>query len=547
MDKKIGIIGGGQLGKMLMEAGIKWNLNFNVLDQNSEQEAICKELAKHRIEGSLHNTQKIKELAALSDVLTYEIEDVNVNALCDLEKEGYRIIPYTKVLNIIQDKGCQKDFYIENNIPTVDFYHHKKDKLNESFKFQEDHLVVIKHCRGGYDGKGVQITNKKDYIFENTDYIIEKYIDQAREFAVIVACDQKGTMVNYPVVQMVFNKQNILKRQICPAPIFLDLEKKIINTALSAIKALQSPGIFAVELIVDQSDNVYVNEISPRPHNSGHYTIESCKTSQYEQLLRILLGFELGPVDMIVEESLMFNLLGPENHTGQYKFSDESIFYHPNCYVHLYGKYPSKPFRKLGHVTITTSSNIPCKQIYKEIKNKAKLIPAETQNLLLKPIVGVIMGSKSDYPVMEEAVKLLQEFCVPYEVHVVSAHRTPERMYKYAKEAEDKGLKIIIAGAGGAAHLPGMTASLTNLPVIGVPIKTSTLSGLDSLYSIVQMPTGVPVATTSINGAKNAALIAVKILALTNSRLKNDLNKYNQNMVNLVLDMEKEINEKNII
>ncbi len=144
------------------------------------------------------------------------------------------------------------------------------------------------------------------------------------------------------------------------------------------------------------------------------------------------------------------------------------------------------------------------------------------------PIVGVIMGSQSDWPTMEQAALVLEEFGVPHERRVVSAHRTPECMVEYAKEAEDRGLKIIIAGAGGAAHLPGMVASLTTLPVLGVPVKSRALSGLDSLLSIVQMPGGVPVATLAIgeSGAKNAGLLAVRMLANEMPELREKLKKF---------------------
>jgi 5-(carboxyamino)imidazole ribonucleotide mutase len=150
-------------------------------------------------------------------------------------------------------------------------------------------------------------------------------------------------------------------------------------------------------------------------------------------------------------------------------------------------------------------------------------------------LVGIIMGSDSDLEVMKEAAKVLEEFKVPFEITVVSAHRTPDRMFTYAKEAKGKGLQIIIAGAGGAAHLPGMVAAITTLPVIGVPVQLKTLSGLDSLLSIVQMPGGVPVATVAINNAKNAGLLAVQILALNNSELSDAMQDYKDKMKEEVL------------
>lgn len=138
---------------------------------------------------------------------------------------------------------------------------------------------------------------------------------------------------------------------------------------------------------------------------------------------------------------------------------------------------------------------------------------------MTSPLVSIVMGSDSDWPVMRDAAAALDEFGVPHEADVVSAHRTPERMIRYGKEAADRGIRVIIAGAGGAAHLPGMLASVTTLPVIGVPVPLKTLDGLDSLLSIVQMPAGVPVATVSIGGARNAGLLAVRILGTVDASL----------------------------
>lgn len=148
----------------------------------------------------------------------------------------------------------------------------------------------------------------------------------------------------------------------------------------------------------------------------------------------------------------------------------------------------------------------------------------------LKPIVGIIMGSDSDLLVMKNAADILSEAGIPYEMTIVSAHRTPKRLVNYAETAVKRGLKVIIAGAGGAAHLPGMTASITNLPVIGVPVKTTAFSGLDSLLSIVQMPGGIPVATVAVNGAKNAGLLAVRILAIEDKNAALWLGKYMKTM-----------------
>ena len=156
--------------------------------------------------------------------------------------------------------------------------------------------------------------------------------------------------------------------------------------------------------------------------------------------------------------------------------------------------------------------------------------------------VGVIMGSKSDWETMSAAVKVLESFGVECEAEVVSAHRTPERMVEYAKTARERGISVIIAGAGGAAHLPGMVASLTTLPVIGVPVQTKILSGVDSLYSRVQMPAGIPVATVAIGNSHNAALLAVRILSTSNQDLAHKLEQHANDMKDLVAQMNKELN-----
>ena len=152
------------------------------------------------------------------------------------------------------------------------------------------------------------------------------------------------------------------------------------------------------------------------------------------------------------------------------------------------------------------------------------------------PLVGIIMGSDSDLPVMEAAAAVLDELAVPYELNIVSAHRTPDRMVEYAKTAEERGLRVIIAGAGGAAHLPGMVASLTVLPVIGVPVAATLLNGQDSLLSIVQMPGGIPVATVAIDNAKNAGLLAARMLGTGDENLRQKLHAYQQSLEAAVLE-----------
>jgi 5-(carboxyamino)imidazole ribonucleotide mutase len=159
--------------------------------------------------------------------------------------------------------------------------------------------------------------------------------------------------------------------------------------------------------------------------------------------------------------------------------------------------------------------------------------------------VGIIMGSKSDLPVMQNAIDILNEFEIDSEVEIVSAHRTPEKMFKYAQDAKKKGIKVIIAGAGGAAHLPGMIASITTLPVIGVPIKSrNSIDGWDSILSILQMPDGVPVGTVALNGSKNAGILAAQIIATTNDKLSQKIEDYKKELENKVISSNKDLKQQ---
>ncbi|NBW73521.1 MAG: 5-(carboxyamino)imidazole ribonucleotide mutase [Microbacteriaceae bacterium] len=161
-----------------------------------------------------------------------------------------------------------------------------------------------------------------------------------------------------------------------------------------------------------------------------------------------------------------------------------------------------------------------------------------------KPVVGVVMGSDSDWAVMSDAAQALKEFGIDYEVEVLSAHRTPERMMEWGKEAASRGIRVIIAGAGGAAHLPGMIASVTTLPVIGVPVKLKSLDGMDSLLSIVQMPAGIPVATVSIDGARNAGILAARIIGTSDEKVSKALAEFSESLKDQVAEKNKNLKSK---
>jgi len=257
---------------------------------------------------------------------------------------------------------------------------------------------------------------------------------------------------------------------------------------------------------------LYVNEIAPRPHNSGHYTIEACETSQFENHLRAILDLPLGSTSLKVPSSAMLNLIGGSNDMSQLTSVVGDALNVPGAAVHMYGKSGCRKGRKMGHITIVGDSDaqvndrlrpllprLPVPMTQDEIGKHAPHPPGVgTRHDHPNPLVGVIMGSDSDLGVMIPAAKVLDQFNIPYELTIVSAHRTPDRMVQYARSAAARGLRVIVAGAGGAAHLPGMVAAMTALPVIGVPVKGSSLDGVDSLHSIVQMPVGpVPLAPPS--------------------------------------------------
>ena len=259
--------------------------------------------------------------------------------------------------------------------------------------------------------------------------------------------------------------------------------------------------LFEIALVNNGIETLLINEIAPRPHNSGHYTIEACNTSQYENHLRAILSLPLGSTDMKVPSAAMLNLLGFSSSMDEIHKVARKALSIPGASVHLYGKSECRKGRKMGHITLVANSDSDIRQNLhplltllpdstpESIKKFAPALPAPRSGVSSEnPLVGIIMGSDSDLPVMIAAARILDDFKVPYELSIVSAHRTPDRMHDYAKSAVSRGLKVLIAGAGGAAHLPGMVASMTALPVIGVPVKGSSLDGVDSLYSIVQMP-----------------------------------------------------------
>merc|ERR1719310_1440505 len=377
---------------------------------------------------------------------------------------------------------------------------------------------MMKSRKGGYDGKGNFVIQRVSDIeiafksFGNSDCYAEKWCAYEKEVAVMVVRSKSGETKVYPVVDFTA-KNSICHTTICPAESPISVQEKTLEVADQAIKSLGkgTAGIFGVELFVFKDGSVTLNEVAPRPHNSGHYTIEACGCDQFEAHVRAVLGLPL-PKDtgLRVGASLMINVISmvdePTVATPAREFA--RLCGVSGAVGHWYGKGAARKGRKMAHVTVCAAST---GELAERLAPVADLVGIGMPKPA--PLVGVIMGSDSDLPCMKECCDVLKEFGVAYECTVVSAHRTPDRMVEYAREAAGRGLRCIVAGAGGAAHLPGMIATMTVLPVIGVPVKTSALSGVDSLYSIVQMPKGVPVATVAIGNARNAGLLAVRMLA----------------------------------
>ena len=377
---RVGIIGGGQLGMMLLQEADLNAATYTVLE--ASEDCPSKPYCQNFIQGSLKDAQAIRNLAEVSDVLTWEIEHINVDTLIELEKEGKTIIPKPLILKMIQDKGAQKTFFAENHIPTAAFDLIDATEIkNLDFSRYPQEKIVIKTRTGGYDGKGVSICLKKDLQqgivpFEGP-ILVEEFVQDVLELAVIVAVDQNGNHSSFPSIEMYFNeKSNLVEFLFSPANVNETVEVKSREIAEQVITAFQTPGLFAVELFLTPEGQILVNEIAPRPHNSGHHTIEGCVTSQFAQLDRILLNKSLGDTSL-KQPSAMINLVGPENLVGTYKL-DELEYWNSqkDVFIHMYGKTESRPNRKLGHVTVIADNFEALLERAEFVKEKMKVIPS---------------------------------------------------------------------------------------------------------------------------------------------------------------------------
>ncbi|TNE81997.1 MAG: 5-(carboxyamino)imidazole ribonucleotide synthase [Bacteroidetes bacterium] len=357
LRKHIGIIGGGQLGKMLIEAAQPWNTFFHILE--SSDDAPASRIADSQIVGTLTDDAKIRELASKTEVLTYEIEHVGVETLKDLEDQGVRVVPSPRILEIIKDKGLQKQFYADHGLPTAPFrLVNTPEEWLPAAKELGITRFAAKSRTDGYDGKGVALCSVEElertgnYPFTGPT-LIESFVDCEKELSVIVARKRNGEVITFPTVEMEFDPvANLVEFLACPARIDQTADQKAKGIAIQCIEAFDGEGLFAVELFLTKNGDILVNEIAPRPHNSGHHTIEANYTSQYEQLNRILLDLPLGATDLI-QPAVMVNLLGSEGVSGTYAIEGlDELLALPGVYIHLYGKAESRPKRKMGHATV---------------------------------------------------------------------------------------------------------------------------------------------------------------------------------------------------
>ncbi len=370
--RRAGILGGGQLGRMLLQQAANYPVETFVLENDPECPAA--HLCHHFVQGDIQNFEDVYRFGKQLDVLTIEIEAVNLEALEKLEAEGVKVFPTPAALRIIKNKILQKEFYRTSGIPSSEF---KVVKNRADLQSHSGFLPAVnKLAEGGYDGKGVQVITRTEDMAKGFDApgVLEKMVDIQKEIAVIVAVNSKKETVFFPPVEMIFDPRlNLLDFQVTPADIPEKTLWRIEAIAIKAGRSFNSPGLFAVELFIDTKGDVWVNETAPRVHNSGHHTIEAAYCSQYDMLWRILLDYPMGNPKSIVPSSLV-NLVGEEGHSGEAYYEGlEDVLKMENVYVHTYGKKQTKPGRKMGHVTILGKDRYDLIRHAQEVKRLLKV------------------------------------------------------------------------------------------------------------------------------------------------------------------------------
>ncbi len=353
---RLGILGGGQLGKMLAQAAADWHFPIHILDRNRSFPAAP--YATNFVEGNFRDSEDVLAFGRPLDVLTIEIEHIHTGALRQLLEEGKTVHPHPDVLDVIKDKGRQKQFYQQHGLPTAPFeLFPAAEAIREAVSTGRWPLPFVQKARtGGYDGRGVAVIRTEEELQKKllpVPSLLEELVPFSQELAVIVARNQRDEQVAFPVVSMEFNEEaNLVEFIRCPAPIDPEIADRATALALRTARAFKLSGLLAVELFLTADGELLINEVAPRPHNSGHHTIEACLTSQFQQHLRGVLNLPLGPTDLL-RPAVMLNILGAPHQNGPVDYSPLApLWREPGVYLHLYGKAQTKPFRKMGHITV---------------------------------------------------------------------------------------------------------------------------------------------------------------------------------------------------
>lgn len=372
-DLKLGILGGGQLGRMLIQQAINYNVTVKVLDP--DREAPCRKLCDEFVVGSLGDYETVYKFGKKVDLLTIEIEKVNVDALEQLEKEGVMVYPQPRIIRLIQDKGLQKQFFKENDIPTAEF-----QIISSAEQLRKSHIpfpYIQKLRRDGYDGRGVYKVIDESYLAKafTEPSLIERWVDFEKEVAVIVARNEKGETKAFPMVEMEFNPEvNLVEFLIAPSTLPFEVHEEAERIAIRIANCLNIVGLLAVEMFLDKNGKILVNELAPRPHNSGHQTIEGNVVSQFEQHLRAIFNQPLGDTACL-NHAVMINVLGEPGYEGPAIYQGiEKVLDCAGVYIHLYGKALTKPFRKMGHVTIVDADREKAIEKAKFVQETLKVI-----------------------------------------------------------------------------------------------------------------------------------------------------------------------------
>ncbi|KAF3052132.1 phosphoribosylaminoimidazole carboxylase ade2 [Didymella keratinophila] len=554
-QRKVGVLGGGQLGRMLIEAANRLNIQVNVLDAANSP---AKQISAHdgHIEGSFKDAAKVKELAQKCDVVTVEIEHVDTQMLEEVAGQ-VTVEPSWKTLRTIKDKYAQKEHLKQYGVDVAESID-LEGKGTEGLKevgAKYGYPYMLKSKTEAYDGKGNFVVKSEGDIdaaikaLGGRPLYAEKWADFSMELAVMVVKTKDGVL-SFPTVETVHEDSICKLTYTPPRNVSPTTSQRAQELAKKAIAAFEGKGVFGVEMFLLKDDSLLINEIAPRPHNSGHYTIEACPISQYDAHLRAILDIPIKPYQLRLKEpAIMLNILGASTPDSDKKVAQFALE-NSDASIHLYGKGDSRPGRKMGHLTITRPTLReaeraiqPLVDFVDEQKGKA-LGPKAADSQSQQPLVAVIMGSDSDLPVLKAGLQILEKLQIPFTTRITSAHRTPDWLREYSKTAASNGIRVIIGAAGGAAHLPGMCASWTQLPVIGLPVKATHMDGWDSLVSMTQMPRGEPVATVGINNSTNAALLAVRILGASDEEVRERLRLWMEGNEKEVLRKDGDLLEK---